>query len=266
MCGWIKLNRSIQTHWIYNERRKFSKLEAWVDILMTVNFAENKVLVKGKIYEVKRGESINSMDTWAKRWSWDKSAVRRFLNLLQNDNMISVASDSITTHLTVCKYDSYQGEQNTNDTHMKHRRNADEFQTTPIEERKKEEERKEGKNISDIFDFKKSLIDYGFNLDLVNDWLKVRKTKKATNTQTAYNEFINQVEKSNIDKNEILKLCVSKDWRGFNVKWLENISEITINQIKSATEKTYRDKINEDLEKKAQLIEVKKEEIDVPEY
>ena len=90
MSGWIKLNRSIQSHWIYNERRKFSKLEAWIDMLMTANYADNKVIIKGKLYEVKRGESINSMDTWASRWSWDKSAVRRFLTLLQNDNIYIV--------------------------------------------------------------------------------------------------------------------------------------------------------------------------------
>lgn len=100
------------------------------------------------------------------------------------------------------------------------------------------------KNNNENFDFKKSLIDYGFNLDLVNDWLKVRKTKKATNTQTAYNEFVNQVEKSNIDKNEILKLCVSKDWRGFNVKWLENISEITANQNKRQVDGLSQEEIN----------------------
>lgn len=154
MSGWIKLNRSIQSHWIYNERRKFSKLEAWIDMIMTANYADNKVIIKGKLYEVKRGESINSMDTWASRWSWDKSAVRRFLTLLQNDNMISIKSDSITTHLTICKYESYQGERNADETQTKRKRNADETQTTPIKEGKEGEERKE-----DI-DFKNEIFSY----------------------------------------------------------------------------------------------------------
>ncbi len=112
MEGWIKLNRSIQSHWIYSEKRKFSKYEAWIDILMTVNFSDNKCLIKGTLYEIKRGESILSMDKWAKRWNWDKSAVRRFFNLLKIDNMIEFKSDNTTTHLKVCKYESYQGERN----------------------------------------------------------------------------------------------------------------------------------------------------------
>lgn len=222
MSGWIKLNRSIQSHWIYNERRKFSKLEAWIDMIMTANYADNKVIIKGKLYEVKRGESINSMDTWASRWSWDKSAVRRFLTLLQNDNMISIKSDSITTHLTICKYESYQGERNADETQTKRKRNADETQTTPIEEGKEGEERKEGKNIGS-FNFESALISYGFNTQLVSDWMQVRKAKKATNTETSFNNFVSQVEKSGVDKNEILKICISRDWKGFNTDWIKDM-------------------------------------------
>lgn len=153
MNGWIKLHRSLNNHWIYNEKRKFSKLEAWIDILMTVNYEDTKVLIKGKLYEVKRGQSILSLDSWAKRWSWDKSSARRFFNLLQKDSMISVISDNITTHLTVCKYDSYQGIENANETQTKRKRNSNEIQTTPIKERKEIEEEKENKEILSFEDF-----------------------------------------------------------------------------------------------------------------
>jgi hypothetical protein len=222
MSGWIKLNRSIQSHWIYNERRKFSKLEAWIDIIMQANFADNKTIIKGKIYEVKRGQSINSMETWSNRWGWDKSAVRRFIDLLQKDKMIDVKSDNITTHLTVCNYETYQGERNADETQTKRKRNANEFQTTPIEEGKEGEEIKEGKN-KQKFDFKSALISYGFIPDLVNDWLVVRKNKDASNTKTALENFISQVEKSGVEKNEILKICISKDWKGFNTDWIKNM-------------------------------------------
>jgi hypothetical protein len=38
--------------------------------------------------------------------------------------------------------------------------------------------------------------------NLVDDWLKVRKTKKATNTETAFKAFISELEsrKCNIEK------------------------------------------------------------------
>lgn len=80
---------------------------------------------------------------------------------------------------------------------------------------------KETKNKN--FDFRKKLMDFGFKEKLVDDWLKVRKTKKATNTETAFNKFIGEVQKANKDPNEILEICISKDWKGFQMEWLNNI-------------------------------------------
>lgn len=82
----------------------------------------------------------------------------------------------------------------------------------------REDKRKEDK----IFNFKNSLLNYGFDKKLVSDWLKVRKNKKATNTETSFNKFISQVEKSKLKPNEVLKICVEKDWKGFEVSWLDN--------------------------------------------
>ena len=157
MSGWIKIHRSITDHWLYSEKRVFSKFEAWHDILLTVNYSESKSLIKGKLYIVKRGQSILSLESWGKRWGWDKSKVRRFMELLQADGMIELVSDNITTQLTVCKYDVYQDERNANETRAKLKRNSNEFQTTPIEEGKEikeEEEEEEVKNnIPSYFDF-----------------------------------------------------------------------------------------------------------------
>jgi hypothetical protein len=73
------------------------------------------------------------------------------------------------------------------------------------------------------FVFRKALIDFGFDKTLVEDWLKVRKNKKATNTETAFNGFINQIEKTTKYKpNEILKICVEKSWGGFKAEWLND--------------------------------------------
>jgi hypothetical protein len=101
--GYIKLHRSIMDNFLYNEKRVFSKYEAWQDILLNVNFQNGKAIIKGKLYEVKAGESLLSMDSWASRWMWNKSSVRRFLKLLEKSEMIVINSDNITTHLTVCK-------------------------------------------------------------------------------------------------------------------------------------------------------------------
>ena len=78
------------------------------------------------------------------------------------------------------------------------------------------------KKEKEVFNFRKSLIAFGFNERLVDDWMKVRKTKKATNTETALNSFLNECKRSNLENDSILQLCIERDWKGFKNEWLEN--------------------------------------------
>ncbi len=70
------------------------------------------------------------------------------------------------------------------------------------------------------FMFKTSLLNYGLEKQLVDDFLKIRKNKKATNTQTAYNSFILEIEKTGREKNEVFKIIVESGWSGFKKEWL----------------------------------------------
>lgn len=94
-------------------------------------------------------------------------------------------------------------------------------------EEKREEESKEDdssleKNQSKKFNFKQALLDYGFKKNLVEDWLKVRKTKKATNTETAWKRLKKKFDGMLEDKNEVLEMIVEKSWSGFEPKWYYN--------------------------------------------
>jgi hypothetical protein len=69
------------------------------------------------------------------------------------------------------------------------------------------------------FNFRSALLDFGFKNNLVDEWLQVRKSKKLTNTETAFNKFITQVQLHGNDINEILKKCIEKSWGGFEADW-----------------------------------------------
>jgi len=135
MSGWIKLDREITSHWIFKDEWKFRN---WIDLLTLVNHTEQKVNIKGTVLTCKRGETLCSLDTLARRWNCDKSKVRRFLKLLESDSMIELKSEHITTRLTICKYDTYQGERNADETQVKLKRKASETQVTPNKNDKKE--------------------------------------------------------------------------------------------------------------------------------
>lgn len=73
------------------------------------------------------------------------------------------------------------------------------------------------------FSFFNSLIELGAEKQLVSDWLKVRKTKKLTNTETAFESLKKEFEKANKPINDILRVCVTNSWGGFKASWDWNI-------------------------------------------
>lgn len=153
--GWISLHRRIQDHWIWSENRVFSKFEAWIDLLFEARFEDipQKITLKGKLYMVNRGESIKSLETWAKRWNWSRSKVYRFFNLLKKDGMIEFKCDTITTHLTILNYNSYQdkrttNEQQTNITRTTYEHQANIKRTQNNKENNDNKENKENKEIN----------------------------------------------------------------------------------------------------------------------
>ena len=131
MSGWIKVHRQLTNHWIWE---KPEYLKWWLDILIQANIESKKVLIKGQLIEVERGQVVYSYDTWANRWQINKSKVVRFLKMLEKDLMIELKNETVTTRLTICKYDTYQGERNGSETQVTRTRNASETQVKPTKE------------------------------------------------------------------------------------------------------------------------------------
>lgn len=236
MKSWIKIDREITSHWIFDDPWKFRN---WIDLLTLVNHTEQKINIKGVILTCKRGETLCSLDSFAKRWNCDKSKVRRFFKLLESDSMIELKSEHITTRLTICKYDTYQSARNGDETQTKRKRHASETQVTSNKNEKKEKnENNEKESLTNIltdisivpkFDFKQSVIAYGVPESIASDWMKVRKNKKATNTETALKRILTQISKANISPKQAIELCVEKSWSGFESDWYQNLKQQTTN-------------------------------------
>ena len=128
--GWIKIHRKIKSHWLFTDSKKF---HAWIAILLEVNHQDKDIILGNKVFKCKAGESYKSLDSWSRTFGagWSKSATRRFLALLKKEKIIDTANVKKTTHLTVCKWDTYQLERNDDETQVKRKRNASETQATP---------------------------------------------------------------------------------------------------------------------------------------
>ncbi|SCX93229.1 Uncharacterized conserved protein YdaU, DUF1376 family [Nitrosospira sp. Nl5] len=57
---------------------------------------------------------------------------------------------------------------------------------------------------------------------LVDDWLKVRKAKRLPVTETGLEGFVNEVAKSGLSLEAVLRRCCEQGWAGFKASWLEN--------------------------------------------
>lgn len=120
MIGWIKLHRSVQDHWIYQEKRKFSKYEAWLDLLMMASHKDNKFVLGNELYEVKRGQFISSIRKLGERWSWSNTKVTQFLDLLRKDEMIDFKKDTKKTLITIVNYGVYHDSDEEKKTVIEH--------------------------------------------------------------------------------------------------------------------------------------------------
>jgi hypothetical protein len=217
--GWISIHRELQEHWLWKEKREFSKLEAWLDILLTVNHSEQKVMIKNTLFTVKRGQSINSLETWGKRWKWSRGRVKRFLDLLKSDSMIDFRTNSKTTELTVCKYDSYQDTQTSNKHQTNIKRTSNVHQTNI-----NNKDNNINKENNEEIIFKQPL-----KLSIWNDWLNYRKEiKKPIKVKSTLEILFKRFEKESLEKckfvvnNSIENNYVGLFWDNYNEKTKEN--------------------------------------------
>lgn len=73
------------------------------------------------------------------------------------------------------------------------------------------------------FDFKKNLLDLVQNEILVNDYILLRKNKKASLSQTFFESLKSQCENNNYPIEEALKVCIERNWIGFKYTWITNL-------------------------------------------
>lgn len=115
MNDFLPLNRKIMKHWLWDDK-PFSKGQAWIDLLMLANYTDKKKPKNGEIITCKRGSVNLSMTQLSDRWGWDRRTVKRFLDLLENDNMVSVDSTTHGTTITIINYEVFNNPCTTNST------------------------------------------------------------------------------------------------------------------------------------------------------
>ena len=142
--GWISLHRQIKGHWLY-VNKPFDNCHAWLDILLSVNHEDRKVLFDGQLIPVKAGQMITSLSKLTEKWGWEnRSKTRRFLELLLSDGMVELERNKNGTLLTVANWAKYQ----IRETQTEHSRNTGETQSDT--NNNDNNENNENKKINDV--------------------------------------------------------------------------------------------------------------------
>ena len=71
-------------------------------------------------------------------------------------------------------------------------------------------------------DAKTILEQHGITEQLADDFLIVRKAKRAPLTQTAMNGIIREAQKAGLTLLQAITICVERGWQSFNANWLHN--------------------------------------------
>jgi len=232
--GWMRLHRGIESHWIWEDP---VKLKWWLGLLLMANWEEKKVLVGSTIVVIKRGQLLASNKYLMDKWGVCTHTVRNFLRLLEMDDMITQTAYPKYNIITICNYDKYQpiddlnADPNTDHYNDPNSDHSADPSADPNKEYNKQRSKEVEKRDTDVsqkkFSFKNELIALGVDEQVANDWIMVRKNKKLSQTQTAFNHTKKNIETisstHNLSANEIIRTAVERSWGGVEPDFFKNI-------------------------------------------
>lgn len=114
--GYIKLHRAIKDCWIWKDSEPFTRGQAWIDLLLSANHSEKKILFEGNLKTIQAGQFLTSLVSLSDKWKWDRKKVRKFLDVLETDNMITTDRTAHGTTITIVNWGKYQIEGTTDGT------------------------------------------------------------------------------------------------------------------------------------------------------
>lgn len=110
MSGYLPIPRDFFTQFLWDEKRSFSKAEAYLDLLQFAAFAPSERFVSGKLIELDEGECIASVRFLAERWGWGKDKAAQYLQLLDTRRITRRETRQGETVVILCRYKDWRNQ------------------------------------------------------------------------------------------------------------------------------------------------------------
>ncbi|MBQ3329967.1 MAG: hypothetical protein IJG87_02185 [Ruminococcus sp.] len=105
--GYFTLQRSLLEHELWL-RKPFSWGHAWADLIGRANYKKSEHVYGAQLVSVERGQLVTSLQALAERWGWSRGKVKRFLNVLEMNGMLTLKRTASGTVVSIVNYSKYQ--------------------------------------------------------------------------------------------------------------------------------------------------------------
>ena len=105
--GWIRLHRKIQETKLWESDEPYDMKSAWVDLLLMVNYEDQKFILNKRVITIKRGQTFTSIRKLSQRWHWGVKRTMAYLKLLEDLEMATVKATPEGTLITLVNYSVY---------------------------------------------------------------------------------------------------------------------------------------------------------------
>lgn len=105
MAGFITIHRQLMTHWIFQEPEA---LKFWLALLLEANWEQKKTMFNGSLLTVERGQLVFGRKKYSTKLGISENKLRRYLALLETEQMIHQQKTNKFTLISITNYDSYQ--------------------------------------------------------------------------------------------------------------------------------------------------------------
>lgn len=216
--GYIKLHRAIKDCWIWNDNEPFTKGQAWIDLLLSANHADKKILFEGKLRTIHAGQFHTSILKLSDRWKWDRRKTTQFLKLLESDEMITTNSTTHGTTINIVNWGKYQIECTTDGTTESTTDDTTDAQphVQPMHTNKNDKECKKNDKKNNKATAKQFVDDAVLN-GWVQDFISHRRKIKKPMTDKAIELFIQRLERLCPNNKEgqiaMIQTAIERGWQ-----------------------------------------------------
>ena len=228
--SWIKIYRKF-SEWEWHDVPNM--VSVWVHLLILANFEDKQ----WHDTIIERGQIVIGLESFSKTIGITVQELRTCIKRLCNSNMITTKSTNKYTIITICNYDKYQScedvsWQTSNKQTTTETQSSNTQSTTPKEYKniRNKEDLKEdaiASSKSGKFNFLAALLSLGVEEQVAKDWMKIRTSKKASDSSTAFKQLATALQKIqsayNISFSDAIRICVTNGWYGCKESYFANI-------------------------------------------